>query len=147
MGNNWRIWRVLCMFLYACMMLMPASGVCLRLEAPLPDAAEEARARQLFMQVRCVVCAGETIADSPADIAYMLRHAIREQVANGAHDDKILEALAAQYGDEILMTPRLTPKTWALWFGPLLLLLLSGLLAFYYFSHARKQTRRAAQDT
>jgi hypothetical protein len=50
----------------------------------LPDPAAEARARELFAEIRCVVCQNESIDDSEADLAADLRRVVREQVSAGA---------------------------------------------------------------
>ena len=87
-------------------------------DRPLPDAAQEARARALFMDVRCVVCQHESIADSPAGIAADLRGLVREQIAAGKTDDEIKADLLRRYGDYVLFQPPLRIGTWLLWFGP-----------------------------
>lgn len=108
------------------LLLLAAPAFALTVDAPLPDAAAEARAKALFHDIRCVVCQSEAIADSPAEIARDLRRAIRQDIADGASDDTIKASLAARYGDRILMRPPLKPATYLLWFGPWLLLALGG---------------------
>ena len=87
-------------------------------DRPLPDAAQEARARALFTDIRCVVCQHESIADSPAGIAADLRGLVREQIAAGKTDDEIKADLLRRYGDYVLFQPPLRIGTWLLWFGP-----------------------------
>lgn len=102
-------------------------------DAPLSDPEQEARAKALFHKVRCVVCQGESIADSPAEIAGDLRRMIREQVAAGQQDDAIKSMLTSRYGDSILMNPPIRPSTLLLWFGPLAILAASLFAAWRYF--------------
>ncbi len=106
-----------------CLMLFTFSA--LAVESPLPDAAQEARAYALFHQIRCVVCLGQSIADSPADVAADMRRTIRERVAAGDGTDDIKTFLISRYGDAILMRPPLTVKTAILWGGPTAMLLLA----------------------
>lgn len=87
-------------------------------DRPLTDPAQEARARALFGDIRCVVCQHESIADSPAGIAADLRGLVREQIAAGKTDDEIKADLLRRYGDYILFKPPLRIGTWLLWFGP-----------------------------
>ena len=87
-------------------------------DRPLPDAGQEARARALFTDIRCVVCQHESIADSPAGIAADLRGLVREQIAAGKTDDEIKADLLRRYGDYVLFQPPLRIGTWLLWFGP-----------------------------
>lgn len=95
-------------------------------DRPLPDARQEARARALFADIRCVVCQHESIADSPAGIAGDMRRLVREEIAEGRSDAAIREDLVRRYGDFVLFQPPVRPGTWLLWFGPLTLLLLAG---------------------
>ena len=87
-------------------------------DRPLADPADEARARALFGDIRCVVCQHESIADSPAGIAADLRGLVREQIAAGKTDDEIKADLLRRYGDYVLFKPPLRIGTWLLWFGP-----------------------------
>ena len=87
-------------------------------DRPLTDPADEARARALFGDIRCVVCQHESIADSPAGIAADLRGLVREQIAAGKTDDEIKADLLRRYGDYVLFQPPLRIGTWLLWFGP-----------------------------
>ncbi len=95
-------------------------------DRPLPDVAQEARARALFSDIRCVVCQHEAIADSPAGIAADMRGLVREQIAAGRSDEQVRTDLVRRYGDFVLFTPPLRAGTWLLWFGPLAALLAAG---------------------
>jgi cytochrome c-type biogenesis protein CcmH len=89
---------------------------------PLRDSDLEQRVMKLSQQFRCLVCQNETIADSHADLAADLRQQIREQMIAGQSDAQITAFLTDRYGDFVLYRPRVTPKTYVLWFGPFLLL-------------------------
>ena len=91
------------------------------------------RVMALSQQFRCLVCQNETIADSHADLADDLRQQIREQMIAGRSDAQISTFLTDRYGDFVLYRPRVTPKTYALWFGPFLLLG-GGLYWLYLFT-------------
>lgn len=95
-------------------------------DRPLPDAAQEARARALFEDIRCVVCQHEAITDSPAGIAADMRRLVREQIAAGRSDEEVRAGLVRRYGDFVLFTPPLRFATWFLWFGPVAALLAVG---------------------
>lgn len=105
-------------------MAEPASGP----DRPLPDAAQEARARALFTDIRCVVCQHEAIADSPAAIAGDMRKLVREQIAAGRSDQDIREDLVRRYGEYVLFTPPFRAATIVLWLGPFLLAAGAGLV-------------------
>jgi cytochrome c-type biogenesis protein CcmH len=86
----------------------------------LPDPAQEARARALFKDVRCLVCQNESIDDSQAELAADLRHIVRDQVRQGRSDAQIKQFLTDRYGEFVLMTPAFSPSNLALWGGPFL---------------------------
>jgi cytochrome c-type biogenesis protein CcmH len=92
----------------------------------LEDPAQEARARALQTALRCVVCQGQSIADSNAPLAADMRNLIREQIAAGRSDDEIKSFLVARYGEFVLMEPPLRGDTLLLWFAPALLVLVGG---------------------
>lgn len=104
---------------------------------PLPDAAQEARAKRLFEDIRCVVCQHEAIADSPAGIASDMRGLVRDQIAAGRSDQAIREDLVRRYGDFVLFTPPMRAGTWLLWFGPFAVVLAVGALLLT-FARRRK---------
>lgn len=95
----------------------------------LPDPAQEARARAIFADVRCLVCQNESIDDSEAELAADLRHVVRDQVKAGRSDAQIKRFLTDRYGEFVLMTPAFSWLNLALWGGPFLVVVLgAGLL-------------------
>lgn len=106
-------------------------------DAPLDDPAQEARAKALIAQMRCVVCEGEPLADSRTEVAADIRRAVREQVQAGAGDRQIKDYLVSRYGEAILLNPALRPATFPLWLGPLVIFLAAALAASFYFRQRR----------
>lgn len=104
------------------------------LAAPVADTfanpAMEARARALQRQLRCLVCQGESIDESNADLAADLRHLVRAQMREGKTDRQIENFLVARYGDFILMKPPVQSDTWLLWLAPFLVLGAGGAVAW-----------------
>ena len=97
----------------------------------LADPSAEARARALFQETRCLVCQGQSIDDSDAELAHDLRQIIRAQVAAGRSPGQIRTFLTARYGDYVLMRPPFSWSNAALWTSPFLVGLVGlGLLAF-----------------
>jgi len=95
----------------------------------LADPAQEARARAIFQDVRCLVCQNESIDDSEAELAHDLRQVVREQVRLGRSDEQIKRFLTDRYGEFVLMTPAFSWVNLALWGGPFLVVVLgAGLL-------------------
>lgn len=89
--------------------------------APL-DPAQEARAQSLDMEIRCVQCQNEPIAQSTADIAGDMRVLVRERIAAGDSDAEIRAFFRERYGDFVLFRPPFDPRTWLLWMAPFVLL-------------------------
>jgi cytochrome c-type biogenesis protein CcmH len=112
---------------------IPAAALALTIETPLPDAAAEARARELFKGMRCMVCQSESVADSPAEVARDMRRFIREDVAAGVTDEQIKANLVVRYGEAVLMSPPLSERTLLLWAGPWVVLALGGILVAVFF--------------
>ena len=94
----------------------------------LKDPGQEAHARQLFRQFRCVVCQNESIDDSDADLAHDLRQIVRQQVAQGRSDAQIRAFLVERYGEFILLKPSFSAGNAALWLAPALIVLAGGAL-------------------
>lgn len=92
-------------------------------------AADEARARALDAEIRCVACENEPISQSTADIATDMRKLVRERIAAGDSDAEIRSYFAARYGDFVLLRPRAGGATWALWLAPVAMLVLALMAA------------------
>lgn len=86
------------------------------------DPAAEARLKHLAVELRCLVCQNQTLADSNAPLAEDLRREVREMIAKDMSDKEIIEFLVARYGDFVLYRPPLKPTTTLLWVGPFVLL-------------------------
>lgn len=95
---------------------------------PFKDRAQELRFQALTKQLRCVVCQNESLADSGAPLAADLRRDVFEQMQAGKSDAEIKTWLTARYSDYVLYDPPLRIGTWLLWFGPLLVLALGGII-------------------
>ncbi len=94
---------------------------------PLADNPQvEARLKHLAVELRCLVCQNQTLADSNAPLAEDLRREIREMIAKNMSDRDIIDFLVARYGDFVLYRPPLKPTTTLLWVGPFLLLIVGA---------------------
>ncbi|MBC7433559.1 MAG: cytochrome c-type biogenesis protein CcmH [Rubritepida sp.] len=94
----------------------------------LADPAAEARAQSIGREVRCMVCQGQSIEDSDADLARDLRRVIRERLAVGDDDGAVRGFLHNRYGDFILLRPPFSLATALLWATPALAFLLGLVL-------------------
>ncbi len=94
----------------------------------LPDPRQEARAKALMEELRCLVCQGQSIADSDAELAGDMRALVRERIAAGEAPGDIRAWLVERYGDWVSYAPPVEPLTWPLWAAPILLLGAGGWL-------------------
>ena len=85
--------------------------------------AEEARFHALTLQLRCVMCQNQSLADSNALIALQLRREVLDLMRKGMSDAQIKDYLVQRYGEFVLYQPKLAGGTWLLWLGPALALL------------------------
>jgi cytochrome c-type biogenesis protein CcmH len=108
----------------------------------MADPAKEARARELSRELRCMVCQNQSIDDSDAPLAKDLRVLVRERIAAGDSDSKVIDYLVARYGEFVLLKPRFVTHTWLLWLLPPLALL-GGAAALWL---ARRRSKPGADD-
>ncbi|MDP2215211.1 cytochrome c-type biogenesis protein [Phenylobacterium sp.] len=92
----------------------------------LADPGQEARARALFKEVRCLVCQNESIDASNAELAQDLRAIVRQEVAQGRTDIEVRRFLTDRYGEYVLLKPRFSWANAALWLIPFLVVLAGG---------------------
>ena len=94
----------------------------------LPDARQEARADGLMQEIRCLVCQGQSIADSDAELAGDMRDLVRRRIAAGQSPAQVRSWLIKRYGSWISYRPTSEPAAWPLWVAPLVLLVAGALL-------------------
>jgi cytochrome c-type biogenesis protein CcmH len=95
----------------------------------LADPAKEASARALMETLRCLVCQGQSIVDSDADMAADMRALVRERIERGEKPASIRDWLIARYGNYVTYDPPLSGLTWPLWLAPALLLAIGAWIA------------------
>ncbi|MBX7249675.1 MAG: cytochrome c-type biogenesis protein CcmH [Caulobacteraceae bacterium] len=105
----------------------------------LADPAQEARARALYREIRCVVCQNESIDDSEAEVAGLIRQSVREQIRAGRTDAEVRAYLVDRYGEFVLLKPALSPANLLLWGAPAALLVLAGGLLMWRARRAPAQ--------
>ena len=103
--------------------VIPTPAHAVTAEEQLSDPVLEDRARDLFLQLRCLVCQNQSIGDSDAELAIDLRKDVRKMLLEGQDDPDILTDIHQRYGDYVLMRPPVTPQTALLWGLPALLVI------------------------
>lgn len=95
----------------------------------LADPAQEAAAKDLMLTLRCIVCQGQSIADSDAELAADMRALVRTRIAAGESPESIRQWLIDRYGRWVTYEPPVDALTAPLWLAPLLLLGIGAWLA------------------
>ena len=103
------------------------------------DPVAEARLKHLAVELRCLVCQNQTLADSSAPLAEDLRREVREMIAKNMSDPEIIEFLVSRYGDFVLYRPPLKATTTLLWLGPFVLMAI-GVTALVMTLRRRSRT-------
>ena len=106
-------------------------------DTQLPDPRQEREARALMETLRCLVCQGQSIADSDAEMAGDMRAMVRQRILAGERPEQIRAWLISRYGNWVSYDPPLEPATWPLWAAPLVLL-----IAGVWISRKRFRRRR-----
>ena len=125
--------------LAAALALAPAHAV--QPDEIMADPLNEARARDLSRELRCMVCQNQSIDDSEAPLARDLRLLVRERIAAGDTDSQVIDFLVARYGEFVLLKPRVERQTLLLWAVPPLVLVLG---AFALWMQARRRAALAS---
>ncbi|KAI3759692.1 hypothetical protein L6452_07696 [Arctium lappa] len=98
----------------------------------------DARARNISHNVRCLECGGQSIEESQADIAILLRKLIRDEIRSGKSDKDIYNKLEEDYGETILYAPKFDWQTAGFWLSPLLIAGVGG--GIWAYSRHRQRT-------
>ena len=89
------------------------------------------REYNLFSQIMCPICDGQTIAESQASIAEDMKNMIRDQIKDGKEDKEILKYFEERYGQEILSNPIPKGFNLTIWIAPILIIIISSTITIY----------------
>lgn len=115
-----------------------APALAQHMDERLKDPAQEARAVEVSRELRCLVCQNQSIEDSNAPLAADLRRIVRERIAAGDSDAGVRDYVVQRYGEWVLLAPRFNARTYLLWLGPPILLLLGALAVFFFYRRQRQ---------
>ena len=104
----------------------------------LKDPQQEAKARDLMYTLRCLVCQGQSIADSDAEMAGDMRALVRQRISQGESPESVRRWLIARYGDYVTYDPPFSWITAPLWLAPLVMLGIGAFLARGSFKRKKK---------
>jgi cytochrome c-type biogenesis protein CcmH len=105
------------------------------------------RVHDVASQLKCLVCQGESVADSPATLSLQMRAVIRQQLQSGKSEQEVIQYFVSRYGDRILLSPPMQGLTLLAWLVPVTLMIGGVLLVFFVLrswqSHADKESGEA----
>jgi cytochrome c-type biogenesis protein CcmH len=133
-----RHWLLLAALIAAPASADPSTPPAALANTQLRDPAQEAQARALMATLRCLVCQGQSIADSDASMAGDMRALVRSRIAAGEKPGAIRTWLIERYGDYVSYEPPLGAATWPLWLAPIALLALGAAIARSSFRRRRR---------
>jgi len=107
--------RILAALFAIMLTVMPSALYAVQPDEIMADPAQEARARNLSRELRCMVCQNQSIDDSDAPLARDLRLLVRERIAAGSTDQQVMDFLVARYGKFVLLKPPVGRDTLILW--------------------------------
>jgi cytochrome c-type biogenesis protein CcmH len=98
------------------------------------------RVEEIGTRIKCPVCQGESIANSPSQMAEDMMDLVDERVSAGVPDDEIVAELLASYSGAVLLDPPAAGNTLALWLAPAAALLLGIVVIVWWRRHPGRET-------
>ncbi len=111
-----------------------------------PQQTLDQRVHDVASQLKCLVCQGESVADSPATLSQQMRENIRQQLQSGKSEQEVIQYFVSRYGDRILLSPPSQGFTLLAWLVPIALLLGGTLLLFVVLWSWHTQSSRGSLE-
>jgi cytochrome c-type biogenesis protein CcmH len=93
----------------------------------------------IHKNLRCLVCQGQSIADSNSDFAQTIKLVVKDLIEAGKTEDEIYSFMADKYGEWIVFKPQLNKHNFMLWFLPYIALILGGIIIFLILKRGRNE--------
>ena len=103
------------------------------------NASEPLDENKIHKNLRCLVCQGQSIADSNSDFAITLKLVVKDLIKKGKTEEEIYDFLSEKYGDWILYNPKLNSGNFLLWSIPYIVLFLGGVIIVYLIREKSKK--------
>ncbi len=104
------------------------------------------RVHDVASQLKCLVCQGESVADSPATLSLQMRGVIRQQLQSGKSEQEVVQYFVSRYGDRILLSPPWQGLTLLTWLVPIALMVGGILLLFVVLRSWQSQSDKEPID-
>ena len=106
------------------------------------DALISEKAKDLYKELRCLVCQNQSLSESDAPLAVDLRALIREKLEEGKTKKEVIKYLVERYGEFILLKPAFSFQNLILWLGPLIFMLIGLIFAYKFYSGLNRDTNK-----
>ncbi len=126
-----KLFTRLTLFLTLTLIFFSLSAFALSPEARLPDEAQEQRAMELFLEVRCLICGGQVIENSNTEFSYEMRKLIRQKISSGLTNKEIKNELVKEFGEDILTSTNQKNDRVFLWYLPVLFMVVCFIFLIY----------------
>ena len=101
---------------------------------------EQVDESKIHKNLRCLVCQGQSIADSNSDFALTLKMVVKDLIEQGKTEEEIYSFLSEKYGDWILYKPKLNSGNFLLWSLPYFALMIGGVIIVFFIRKSSKKT-------
>src|SRR5260370_7570566 len=88
------------------------------------------RVQNVASQLKCPICQGESVADSPSQLAQEMRGVIRQQLQAGRSEQQVVQYFVDRYGQQIVWSPPWQGFTLLAFLVPITLLFVAAVLLF-----------------
>jgi len=88
---------------------------------------------KIFKNLRCLICQGQSVADSNSEFAQTIKLVVRDQIKDGKSEKEIYDFLIEKYGEWIVYKPPLNKVNFVLWLFPYLVFVTGGVIIFLSF--------------
>jgi len=95
--------------------------------------------KEIYKNLRCLVCQGQSISDSNSDFAQTLKLVVKDKISEGKSKQEIYDFLTKKYGEWIVYKPKFNRYNFLLWFLPYLVLILGGIIIFILLKKRKNQ--------
>ena len=102
---------------------------------------EENLSNKIYKNLRCLVCQGQSIADSNSDFAQTIKSVVSDKLQEGMNEKQIYNFLSDKYGDWILYDPPLKNESYLLWMLPYMFFILGAIVLFFLLKKTLKHKR------
>ena len=106
---------------------------------PLYSSEEKIKLLEIYKNLRCLVCQGQSVADSNSDFAATIKLVVQDQLKKGKTESEIYNFLISKYGEWIVYQPIFNKNNFLLWILPYIVLVFGGFIVFF----AIRKTKRS----